>query len=45
LGVGLVSTQTYYLQGQYQGQFLFGYSELNEEQIEEGIRRLSQVFV
>jgi hypothetical protein len=45
LGVGLVSTQTYYFQGQYQGQFLFGYAELNEEQIEEGIRRLSRVFV
>jgi DNA-binding transcriptional MocR family regulator len=43
--VGLVNTQTYYLPGQYRGQFLFGYAELNKEQIEEGIRRLSQVFV
>jgi GntR family transcriptional regulator/MocR family aminotransferase len=42
LGVGLVSTANYYLQGASQGEFLFGYSELDEAQIEEGIYRLSQ---
>jgi GntR family transcriptional regulator/MocR family aminotransferase len=42
LGVGLVSTANYYLQDTSQGEFLFGYSELDEAQIDEGIYRLSQ---
>ncbi|MGL5873358.1 MAG: PLP-dependent aminotransferase family protein [Xenococcaceae cyanobacterium] len=45
LGVGLVSTKNYYLQDESKGEFLFGYSELNEEQIEEGIRRLVKIII
>jgi GntR family transcriptional regulator/MocR family aminotransferase len=45
LSVGLVSTKNYYLQGESKGEFLFGYSELNEEQIEEGISRLAKIII
>jgi GntR family transcriptional regulator/MocR family aminotransferase len=44
-GVGLVSTKNYYLQGESRGEFLFGYSELDEAQIEEGIHRLAKVII
>jgi GntR family transcriptional regulator / MocR family aminotransferase len=44
-GVGLVSTQIYHSQKCDRGQFLFGYSELNEEQIIEGIEILAQILV
>ncbi len=42
-GVELVPAQTYYLGTGRSGEFIFGYAELNESQIQEGIRRLAQV--
>ena len=42
VGVGLATAQPYYHQGSA-GAFLFGYSELSEAQIQDGIRRLAQV--
>jgi len=45
VGVGLVPAQPYYLSGDSSGEFIFGYAELNESQIQEGIRRLAQVLV
>ncbi|MGK7951876.1 MAG: PLP-dependent aminotransferase family protein [Xenococcaceae cyanobacterium] len=44
VGVGLTSLQKYYLQARNQGEFLLGYSELDEWQIKEGIRRLASIF-
>lgn len=44
VGVGLTSLQKYYLQAKNQGEFLLGYSELDEWQIKEGIRRLASIF-
>ena len=41
IDVGLTSVGNSYLQGSNQGEFLFGYSELDESQIVEGIRRLA----
>lgn len=43
VGVGLVFAQPYYLQSQHRGEFIFGYADLNEEQIQLGIRKLAQV--
>lgn len=43
VGVGLVPAQPYYLSGDSSGEFIFGYAELNESQIQEGIRRLAMV--
>jgi GntR family transcriptional regulator/MocR family aminotransferase len=43
LGVGLFTTENYYLQGISKGEFLLGYSEPNEIQIEEGIKILAQI--
>ena len=43
VGVGLVPAQPYYLSGDQRSEFIFGYAELNESQIQEGIRRLAQV--
>lgn len=42
VGVGLVSVQPYYLEAKHTGEFIFGYAELNDQQIQEGIRRLAQ---
>jgi GntR family transcriptional regulator/MocR family aminotransferase len=42
-GVGLVPAQPYYLGVGRKGEFIFGYAELNESQIQEGICRLPQV--
>jgi GntR family transcriptional regulator/MocR family aminotransferase len=42
-GVGLVPAQPYYLGVGRKGEFIFGYAELNESQIQEGICRLAQV--
>lgn len=42
-GIGLISARGYYLQPQRQGEFIFGYGQLSEELIEEGIFRLSQI--
>ena len=43
LGVGLISAQGYYLTTPKTGEFIFGYAQLNEAQIEQGIQRFSQV--
>ena len=43
VGVGLVSAREYYLERLSQGEFIFGYAQLEETQIEQGIIRLSQV--
>jgi GntR family transcriptional regulator/MocR family aminotransferase len=42
-GVGLISAQGYYLTTPKTGEFIFGYSQLDETQIEQGIQKLSQV--
>jgi len=42
-GVGLTSIASFYLGAAPGGEFLFGYSDLTEEQIVEGIRRLGEV--
>lgn len=41
--IGLISAQGYYLAAPNSGEFIFGYSQLNETQIEEGIRAIGQV--
>ena len=43
VGVGLISARKYYLQPQDQGEFIFGYAQLTENQIEQGIFKLSQI--
>ena len=43
VGVELIPVQPYYLGTGSSGEFIFGYAELNELQIQEGIRRLAQV--
>ena len=43
LGVGLTSARGYYLTTPKTGEFIFGYSELEETPIEQGIQKLSQV--
>ena len=45
VGVGLVSAQQYYLEAKRTGEFIFGYAELNEQQIQEGICRLANSIV
>jgi GntR family transcriptional regulator/MocR family aminotransferase len=42
-GVGLISAQGYYLTTPKTGEFIFGYAQLNETQIEQGVQQLSQV--
>ena len=42
-GLEIISARPYYLQSQYRGEFIFGYSNLSERKIREGIRRLSAV--
>ena len=39
--VGLISARGYYLDSPNSGEFIFGYSQLNETQIEEGIRAIA----
>ncbi len=41
-GVGMMSAQPQYLKANQPGEFIFGYGELTEEQLQEGIRRLAQ---
>ncbi|NEQ98316.1 MAG: PLP-dependent aminotransferase family protein [Cyanothece sp. SIO2G6] len=41
--VGVISAQGYYLKTPKSGEFIFGYSQLDEMEIEQGIRRLAQV--
>ncbi|BAZ66398.1 MAG: PLP-dependent aminotransferase family protein [Pelatocladus maniniholoensis HA4357-MV3] len=43
LGVGMISAQSQYLKGNVTGEFIFGYSELTQQQIREGIYRLAKV--
>ncbi|ELS03226.1 transcriptional regulator with HTH domain and aminotransferase domain [Xenococcus sp. PCC 7305] len=43
VGVGLISAREYYLKPQDQGEFIFGYAQLTEIKIEQGICKLSQI--
>jgi GntR family transcriptional regulator / MocR family aminotransferase len=43
VGVGLISAQGYYLTAPKMGEFIFGYAQLDETQIEQGIQKLFQV--
>ncbi|MGF1514279.1 MAG: PLP-dependent aminotransferase family protein [Elainellaceae cyanobacterium] len=43
LGVGLTSARGYYLANPNRGEFIFGYTALDEGQIEQGIQRLAKV--
>jgi GntR family transcriptional regulator / MocR family aminotransferase len=43
VGIGLIGARDYYLQPQHQGEFIFGYAQLEEAQIEKGIWKLSQI--
>lgn len=43
VGVGMMSAQPSYLNANCAGEFIFGYSELRQEQIQQGISRLAQV--
>jgi GntR family transcriptional regulator/MocR family aminotransferase len=43
VGVGVISAQGYYLNEPKTGEFIFGYAQLEEAQIEQGIERLAQV--
>ena len=42
-GIGLVCAREYYLQPQNTGEFIFGYGQLEEAEIDRGILRLAQV--
>jgi GntR family transcriptional regulator / MocR family aminotransferase len=42
-GIGLISARKYYLQPQHQGEFIFGYGQLEEVEIQQGIYQLSQI--
>lgn len=41
VGVAMMSAQPYYLNANCTGEFIFGYSELTQEQIQQGISRLA----
>ncbi len=43
MGVGLTSATSFYLRSNRGGQFLFGYANLEEEKIDEGVCRLTQI--
>ncbi|MBE9046567.1 PLP-dependent aminotransferase family protein [Pleurocapsales cyanobacterium LEGE 10410] len=42
-GIGIISARKYYLQPQRQGEFIFGYAQLEIPQIELGIRKLAPI--
>jgi GntR family transcriptional regulator/MocR family aminotransferase len=42
-GIGMISAQGYYLTAPKTGEFIFGYAQLDETQIEQGIQKLAQV--
>lgn len=42
-GIGLISARGYYLQPQHQGEFVFGYGQLEIAEINRGIFKLSQI--
>lgn len=43
VGVGILSAAPHYLKPHPKGEFIFGYGELTEQQLEEGIRLLAQI--
>ena len=43
-GIGIISARKYYLQPQRQGEFIFGYAQLEIPQIEAGIEKLARIF-
>jgi len=43
MGVALVRVAPFYLGSSRRGQFLFGYANLEEEKIDQGVRRLAQI--
>lgn len=43
LGVGIISAQDYYLTTPKTGEFIFGYAQLDQTQIEQGVQKLSQL--
>lgn len=45
VGVELVPAKPHYLKTPPQGEFIFGYAELTEQQLQEGIRRLAQTLL
>jgi GntR family transcriptional regulator / MocR family aminotransferase len=44
VGVGINSARCYYLTAAKMGEFIFGYAQLDEAQIDRGVQRLSQVW-
>ncbi|WP_414583366.1 PLP-dependent aminotransferase family protein [Scytonema sp. PCC 10023] len=45
LGVGMISAAPHYLKSHSQGEFIFGYGELTEEQLVESICRIAQILL
>ena len=43
--VGMMSAAPQYLKPHPTGEFIFGYGELTEQLLEEGIRRLAQILI
>ncbi|PAX45856.1 hypothetical protein [Brunnivagina elsteri] len=43
VGVGMMSASIQYINPNYSGEFIFGYGELDEQQLVEGVYRLAQV--
>ena len=43
VGLGIISAREYYLQPHHQGEFIFGYAQLEESQIEQGVKVLSEI--
>jgi len=41
-GIGISSAEIYYLKGAQPGEFVFGYANLTERKIQEGVRRLAK---
>jgi GntR family transcriptional regulator / MocR family aminotransferase len=45
VGVGMMSAAPHYLKPHSQGEFIFGYGELTEQQLTESICRIAQIFI
>lgn len=45
LGIGMMSANPHYLVTHSKGEFIFGYGELTETQLTEGIHRLAQIIL
>jgi GntR family transcriptional regulator / MocR family aminotransferase len=43
VGVGMTSASSQYINPNYSGEFIFGYGELDEQQLVEGVHRLAEV--